>query len=87
MILLDSDVLLIDLRYANDRRSILNRQALKRMQRDGQVIRITTQVMLEVVGVMSFQTTPTDVPLWPDRIKTQYGLEVIPDLHAHPVYA
>ncbi|MBY0512462.1 MAG: hypothetical protein K2P78_00955 [Gemmataceae bacterium] len=87
MILLDSDVLLIDIRYQGDQRSVVNRQALDRLRRDGHAVRVTTQVILEVVGVLSFRTPAADVPLMPDRIKSQYGLEVLPDPTTDPDYA
>jgi hypothetical protein len=84
VILLDSDVLLIDLRYQADPRAILNRQALERLRQDGHDVRVTTRVLLEVVGVLSFQTPAADVPLLPDQLRAQYGFTVIPDPAVYP---
>jgi len=79
MILLDADVFLVDVRYLDDPRGEPNRQALDRLRRDGQPLGVTTQVMLEVVGSLSFRTPLADIPLLPGLIRDRYSLTVVPD--------
>jgi hypothetical protein len=87
VILLDSDVLLIELRYTNDSRFAVNRQALQRLQGDGTPLGVTTQVLLEVVGTLSFNTSPPQIPRLPRYLCGAYGIQVVPDLQQHPQYA
>lgn len=87
MILLDSDVLLIELRYTKDPRFAINRQALQRLQTDGLPSGVTAQALLETVGVLSFNTSPLQVPHLAGQIVALYKLAVLPDLQTHPDYA
>ncbi len=87
MILLDSDVLMIDQRYQNDARYALNRQALQRLQAEKIPLGITTQVLLEVVGNLSFNVAPQRLALLPNYLCTYYGLTVWPDVQHYPYYA
>jgi hypothetical protein len=87
VILIDSDVLLIELRYRNDARFAVNRQALQQAQADPVPLGITSQVLLEVVGNLSFGTSPQQIPLLPRYVCASYGLQVVPDVQQHPDYA
>lgn len=87
MILLDSDVILIDQRYQHDPRYGLNRQALEFAQANSVAIAMTAQALLEVIGILSFNVTPTAVPSLPSSLTSLYGLTIRPDLQAHPDYA
>ncbi len=87
MILLDSDVILIDQRYQNDPRYALNRRAIEFAQTNSIGLGITAQALLEVVGILSFNVSPATVTSLPPALISLYGLTVRPDLHAHPEYA
>jgi hypothetical protein len=87
VILLDSDVLLIDHRYKQDPKFALNRQALQRLQTEGIPRGVTQQVLLEVIGILSFNISPADVAHLPGILSVQYGLTVYPDIQQYPVYA
>lgn len=87
MILLDSDVLLIDQRYRNDPRYAVNRQALEFAQTHSIAIGITAQALLEVIGILSFNVSPAAVPTLPTSLIALYALNVRPDFHTHPDYA
>lgn len=79
MILLDSNVLLVDFRYHNDPNFAQNRRALNDLAVAGIALAVPTQVVIEIVGVLSFGTPAPDVPLvWP-TIQSRYNLRVIPD--------
>ncbi len=87
MILLDSDVLVLDLRYPNDPRFTENRQALQRSQGVPGGAGIMVQALLEVVGILSFSTSPGNIPFLPDDLLMQYGLSPLPDPQRHPDFA
>jgi hypothetical protein len=87
MILLDSDILLIDLRYPNDPRFAINRQALQQLRSDNIPLGLTSQVLLETVGILSFNVSPARVAQLPLYICFQYQLVVLPDVNQHPDYA
>ena len=87
MILLDSDVLLLDLRYRNDPKSAVNRQALQQLRAANLALGITSQALLEVVEILSFNIPAGDIPLLPGLLCSQYRLSVRPDFHLHPEYA
>lgn len=79
MILLDSNVLLIDFKYHNDPNFTQNRLALTTLHASGIPLAIPTQVVIEIVGVMSFGTPTADVlKVWP-TIRGKYNLRVVPD--------
>lgn len=79
MIVLDSNVLLIDFKYKNDANFATNGQALAALVTAGVPLAVPTQVVIELVGVMCFGTPVADVPkIWP-VIKSRYNLRVIPD--------
>ncbi len=87
MILLDSDVLILDFRYKRDPRYPVNRRVLGQIL-SGQVLGgITSHTLLEVVGNMSFNVPSADVPLLPALLAVQYNLLVLPDPGAAPDYA
>jgi hypothetical protein len=87
MILLDTDVFLLDKRHTTDHRFAVNRRALDRLRQDAHEVGVTTQVLLEVVGSLSYQTSAADVPMLPDALRVQYGLRVLPDPAVTPEYA
>ena len=87
MILLDSDVLMIELRYPNDRKASRNRLALQTIHADGIALGVTAQVLLEVVGNLSFNTSRAGVSRLPHTIVTSYNLTVVPAFLANPDYA
>ena len=70
MILLDADVLLIDIRYQNDPKYAVNRRALDRLAADGAALGVTSQTLLEVIGIL-----PT---LYDSR--TQHAQEILDDV-------
>lgn len=79
MILLDSNVLLVDFKYHNDPNFARNRQALTALAASGITLAVPTQVIIEVVGVMSHGTPAADVlKIWP-TIQSRYNLKVVPD--------
>ncbi len=87
MILLDSDVVLIDQRYRNDSRYAINRQAIDCAGTNSISLGVTAQALLEVIGILSFNVSPAAVPALPTDLISLYGLTVLPDFHAHPDYA
>jgi hypothetical protein len=87
VILLDSDVLMIELRYPYDRKASRNRLALQTIQADGIALGVTAQVLLEVVGNLSFNTSRAQVSRLPHTIITSYNLTVLPNLSTNPDYA
>ena len=86
MILLDADVLLVDLRYPGDAKFPTNRSALERLRADQLVAGVTSQALLETIGILSFNLSPQRVPRLAHQLCIQYQLAVIPDLDAHPTY-
>ena len=80
MILLDADILLIELRYQNDSRFSVNRQLLDLLRDEEYETGITSQALLEVVGVLSFNVASARVPPLPVLLCTQFRLSVFPDL-------
>lgn len=87
MIVLDADVVLTDYRYQRDARFPVTRQVLDSIRASGKLQAITTQALLEVVGVLSFNVAGRLVESLPVAIQTQYQLTIIPGLHAAPDYA
>lgn len=87
MILLDSDILLIDQRYQNDPRYSLNRQAVEFAKANSVSLGITAQALLEVIGILSFNVSPPLVPTLPSALISLYALTVRPDFQTHPDYA
>ncbi|MGC1274553.1 MAG: hypothetical protein WBC44_12680 [Planctomycetaceae bacterium] len=87
MILLDADVLLIDIRYPDDVRFPVNRELLDRLRSEGRLVGITTQALLEIVGVLSFNVTSSKIDSLPDLLCVQYGLAPIPDPEHRPDFA
>lgn len=87
MILLDADILLIDIRYPNDQRFSVNRRVLDELQSRGISVGVTAHVLLEVLGILSFNVSPRRWPKLPRQLCLQYGLAVIPDPQTDPGYA
>jgi hypothetical protein len=87
MILLDSDVLLIAHRYQHDAKFPENDQALQQIRADAIQLGITSQALLEVVGILSYNVRASAIPRLPRFLIGQYGLLVFPDLNHNPDYA
>lgn len=84
MIVLDSNVFLIDIKYNNDPNFIRNRDGLAALIASGIPLAVPTQVVIETVGVMCFNIPAADVPkVWP-RVQQQYALRVLPDPNTVP---
>ena len=79
MILLDSEVLLLDLRYQRDPRFSVNQQVLHQLRAAASPGGITLQALLEIIGVLSFNLAAASVPPLLSLIPIQYGLLVVPD--------
>jgi hypothetical protein len=86
LILLDADVLLIDRRYPQDPKYSRNREALYRLGREGHELGMTTQAWLEVVGILSFTTSISDIAGLPEMIALNHRLTIIPDISTSPNY-
>ena len=54
MFILDADVILIDYRYLTDPKHAVTHKALDLLKQTGQPLGVTTQALLEVVGVLTF---------------------------------
>src|SRR5687767_9175564 len=87
MILLDTDVLLLDLRYTNDRKYPINRKALDRIRDQNILAGVTAQTLLEAIGILSFNVSPQRLPRLAYHLCLQYRLSVFPNLQSHPTYA
>jgi hypothetical protein len=87
MILLDADVLLIAHRYQKDPRFSRNQQALQEIQANSIGLGITSQALLEVVGVLSYNMPSGNVVHLPHLLMGVYGFLVFPDLQQDPIYA
>lgn len=87
MILLDADILLIDVRYPNDARFAVNRQFLDQLRAGAVAAGITSQALLEVVGILSFNLSAARIVHLPRQLLVQFGLTVFPDWQQRPEYA
>jgi hypothetical protein len=87
MILLDSDILLIAHRYQKDPRFPVNDQVLQDLHAASVPLGITVQVLLEVVGILSFNVAAGTVARLPYLLVGVHGLLVFPDLQQFPEYA
>lgn len=87
MIILDTDVLLVDHRYPRDPRFAVTRQVLDLLRQFGQPVGITTQALLELVGVLSFNVATALIDQVPTAIQTQYQLTLMPSPTAVPDFA
>jgi hypothetical protein len=87
MILLDSDVILLDRRYPNDPRHAINQQALQRLWSGPHPLGITQQAILEVVGILSYNVAFSLIPALLGDVTRNYRLRVVPDPLQSPGYA
>jgi hypothetical protein len=85
--ILDTDVILVDYRYPRDPRFQRTRQALDLLHQGGHPLGITTQALLEVVGVLSFNVATALIDKLPAAIQTQYRLTLLPNPAAVPGYS
>jgi hypothetical protein len=87
MIVLDSDVFVIDLRYPADSRYLVNRRVLESLQLSTERLAVTCQTLLEVIGIVSFNSPAAWTGSLPAKLPIWYSVEVRPDLATHPDYA
>lgn len=87
MILLDSDVLLIDIRYPQDPRFGVNSLALQTLGTASIPLGIMAHTLLEIIGILSFNVSPGNIPKLSANITGRYGLQVILDPAQFPEYA
>jgi hypothetical protein len=78
VIVLDSDPIVIDLRYPRDSRYLLNGQALAAMQLGSTPLGITGHTLLEIVGLLSFNSSAAWTADLPAKIPFWFGVEVLP---------
>ncbi len=77
MIFLDSDIFLVDLRYARDRRHAANTRFLKRMHERGDGF-TTIFNLVEICGVLSFNLNPRQLRELYVHLPTHYRIRVVP---------
>ncbi len=87
MIVLDTDVLVIDLRYLRDARYAVNRQFLDHARSQQFPLAVTSHTLLEIVGKYSFNVPQADIALLADLLPRRYGLQVVPDVRSFADYA
>jgi hypothetical protein len=87
VILIDADVILLDLRYQSDPRFPVNQDFLRQAKLAQRPLAITSQALLEVVGVLSFNVSRPRIASLPGLICVHYEMEVIPDPEQHTDYA
>ena len=87
MILFDSDILLLELRYPNDSRYSVNRQTIQQIQADGTPRGVTLQTLLEVIGKLSFNLASFRIPQLPKFLTGLYRLTVFPTFQPSNDYA
>jgi hypothetical protein len=87
VILLDTDVILIDLLYLRDPKRSVNQAALARLCSGPEPLGVMTQVLYEVVGKLSFNRPDQNIPKLPTEVVQTYRLFVGPDPALMPMYA
>jgi hypothetical protein len=87
VILLDSDVILIDLLYHRDPKRPANRAALARLAAGPEPVGVMTQVLYEVVGKLIFNRPLPNIPNLPSAVVQAYQLYVGPDPAVVTAYA
>jgi hypothetical protein len=87
MILLDSDVVLIAHRYQHDPKFPVNEQALQQIRADSIQVGITSQALLELIGILSYNVPAGTVARLPHYLIGLYGFLVFPDFRQDPNYA
>jgi len=87
VILLDTDVLIIELRFPRDARYAANRRFLDFAAAQALPLAITTQTLLEVVGKFSFKVRLSDIPKLAAKIPRQFVVLVVPSPTQFPGYA
>lgn len=87
MILLDSDIILIDMRYKNDPKFAANQAFLQELDKRALFRGMTSQAFLEVIGILSFNVSTSQLARLSALLISQYGLAIFPDIHQHPGYA
>ncbi len=85
MVGIDSDVVLIEMRYGRDERHAVNAQFLHAVRAAAPAITIYT--LMEVLGQLSFNLSPNKLAEWPTWLARQYRFAILwpnpGDLNAH----
>lgn len=79
MIFLDSDVLLIDLRYRRDPKYAQNASFMAALKRSGQGAVTSIFNVLEICGVLSFNLNEQQLVDLYHHLPTRYNLRIYPD--------
>lgn len=79
MIVLDSDPIVIDLRYPRDSRYVVNRKSLDALQWGSLPLAITSHTLLEIVGLLSFNSSTSWTASLPAKLPSWFGVQVLPD--------
>jgi hypothetical protein len=87
VIVLDTDILIIDLQFQRDIRFADNRRLLDHARLAALPMAITCQTLLEVVGKYSFHVRQSDISKLAAKVPIQYGVRVLPDPSTNPEYA
>jgi hypothetical protein len=86
VVLIDTDVSLIDARYQQDPRFAINREALTRARAAGEVFGMMSHALFEAVGVMSCIVARHLLPALPLSLRTEYALTIYPDITRFTTY-
>ncbi len=88
MVILDSDVLLIELRYPRDERAPLNTRFLSDVRGSGPAIAVYT--LMEVLGQLSFNLAAARLLQWESWLQRRHNLTILwpnaADLDAHSFF-
>lgn len=77
MIVLDTDVLILDLRFPRDARFANNRRFLE-YAKNRLPLAMTCHGLLEVIGKLSFSVQQADILKLTNQLPHQYGFQVVP---------
>lgn len=75
MVLVDTDVLLIDFRYPRDRRFEANAAFLSRVRAENPGVTIYS--LMELLGQVSFNTSSEKLARWDSWLQNEYGFSVV----------
>lgn len=87
MIVLDSDLLIIDLRYPADARYSVNSAVLDALRLGPAPLVVTSQTLLEVIGVLSFNSPPSWTAELPSKLALWYAVQIAPDPATQPIFS
>ncbi|HEY2412007.1 MAG TPA: hypothetical protein VGI40_07180 [Pirellulaceae bacterium] len=86
MIVLDTDILVLDLRFPRDSRHSSNRRFLNYVKHRIPLA-LTSHTLLEVIGKLSFGVKPANISKLHLQLPHQYGFQVLPHLTPKAAYA